>query len=493
MAQSVDVSKVSKAIQSGLPIVLTTYTFPVAVEAYTQELLKVFLSEINQPQMIEALSYCFKELVYNAKKANTKRVYFEERQLDINNPDDYAKGMEDFKKDTLKNQKYYHALQKKKGLYIKILLQTKNNKVKLEIRNKAELSINEYKRIHDKITRAQQFDSVENMLDESEGAGLGLIMMILILRKIGLTDENYQVLSENGETITRLILPFSLSSQAQFVSLSREFVDLIKGLPEFPENINAINRLINDPDSSMTDIARRISSDVSLTGELLKMVNSAAFSLASPCHSVEEAVKFAGIRGIRNLLFSIGSMKSLMVDADERKKALWDHSYKVAFYSYNLARSYFKDAADKEFVDDSYVCGLLHDIGKIIFVSVHKDIYQKMQFLCSARGISNGLFERMVAGVNHGEVGALVSEKWNFPANIINVIRYHHELESCPKEVWKLSALIHFADLLAHYPEGTVDMAQFDLEALKMFNIKSEEQIVQLSDRFRNMFRNGAH
>ena len=78
-------------------------------------------------------------------------------------------------------------------------------------------------------------------------------------------------------------------------------------------------------------------------------------------------------------------------------------------------------------------------------------------------------------------------------ANIINVIRYHHELESCPKEVWKLSALIHFADLLAHYPEGTVDMAQFDLEALKMFNIKSEEQIVQLSDRFRNMFRNGAH
>ena len=74
-----------------------------------EELLKDFLSEINQPQMIEALSYCFKELVYNAKKANTKRVYFEERQLDINNPDDYAKGMEGFKKDTLKNQKYLHS------------------------------------------------------------------------------------------------------------------------------------------------------------------------------------------------------------------------------------------------------------------------------------------------------------------------------------------------------------------------------------------------
>ena len=490
--QSVDVSKVRKAIQSGLPIVLTTYTFPKSVESYVDELLRVFLTEINQPQMIETFAYCFKELVYNAKKANTKRVYFEEKRLDINNPEEYAKGMEGFKQDTLKNQKYYHALQKKKGLYIKILLQTKNNKVKLEIRNKAELSVNEYKRIHDKITRAQQYSSVENMLDESEGAGLGLIMMILILKKIGLTDENYQVLSENGETITRLILPFSRSSQAEFISLSREFVDLIKGLPEFPENINAINRLINDPDSSMTDIARKISSDVSLAGELLKMVNSAAFSLSSPCHSIEEAVKFAGIRGIRNLLFSIGSMQSLMMDADERKKVLWDHSYKVAFYSYSLARSYFKAGTDKELIEDSYVCGLLHDIGKIIFVSVHKDVYQKMQFLCTARGISGGLFERMIAGVNHGEVGALVAEKWNFPNNMINIIRFHHDLESCPKEVWKLTALIHFADLLSHYPEGTVDMAQFDTETLKMFGIKSEEQIMQMSDRFSQMFKNGA-
>jgi hypothetical protein len=107
------------------------------------------------------------------------------------------------------------------------------------------------------------------LLDESEGAGLGLIMMILMLRKIGLTEENYQVLSEGGETITRLILPFSESSRQDMVMLSRQFVDLIKGLPEFPENISAINRLINDPNSEMSDIAMRISNDVSLTGELL--------------------------------------------------------------------------------------------------------------------------------------------------------------------------------------------------------------------------------
>ncbi len=493
---AVNVVQVRKAIKSGIPLVLTTYTFPRDIEAYVDEVIKVFLTELNQKQMIETLSYCMKELANNAKKANTKRVYFEEKKLDLHNPEEYRKGMEAFKTDTLTNQKHYMELQKNKGFYIKIILQATSNKVKLEIRNKAELAVDEYKRIHDKITRASQFDSLEqglaSMLDESEGAGLGLIMMILMLKKIGLTEENYQVLCEGGETITRLIIPFSQESSGDFISLSKKFVELIKGLPEFPENITAINRLINDPNSKMSDIAMKISNDVSLTGELLKMVNSAAFALSSPCTSIEDAVKFAGMRGIRNLLFSIGSMTSLMVDSDPRKKAMWDHSYRVAFYAYNLARRFFHTPEDKRIVEDSYVCGLLHDMGKIVFVSSSSDIYERMGVLCKEKNISTGMFERMVAGVNHGEVGALIAEKWNFPKVIVDVIRYHHDADAAGDEYKKLALLIHFCDLLAHYREGIVDFSSFEAEECKMFSITDEAQIKDLSDRLDVQFKNGS-
>jgi len=247
----VDENKIKTAIQAGIPLTVTTYTLPQEMLVYIEDVLKIFLKEVNQEQMFEGLSYCLKELVNNAKKANTKRIYFSQKHLDITDKAQYDEGMKNFKTDTLNNIRYYMDLQRKAGLYVKVSLQTRNKKIKIEIRNKSELAVFEYKRIHDKITRAQQYESVEEgmtqLLDDSEGAGLGLVIMILILRKIGMTEENFQVLSENGETLTRLILPFGQKFNQDVSALSKEFVEIVKGLPEFPEipHIRAVNAVLS--------------------------------------------------------------------------------------------------------------------------------------------------------------------------------------------------------------------------------------------------------
>ena len=310
----VDKKKIEKAIDLGIPLTITTYTLPHEMEVYMGDVLTAFLKELDQSQMIEYLNYCLNELITNAKKANTKRVYFTQKNLDIADPKDYELGLKTFKEDTLNNINYYLQLQKNAGLYVKLILQVRANKIKIEIRNNSNLTVFEYKRIHDKLSRAQQYtcieDAISQVLDDSEGAGLGLIIMILMLEKIGLTEENFQVLCENGETITRIILPLSEKTQQDISIISAEFVKLIDRLPQFPENISEINRLLSDPNSKMSDIAMHISNDVALTAELLKMVNSAAFALASPCHSIADAVKLVGLRGIRNLLFSIGTVQT---------------------------------------------------------------------------------------------------------------------------------------------------------------------------------------
>ena len=76
----VDDSKILIAIQSGLPLTITTYTLPHEMEDYIANVLRSFLTLLGQTQMIECLCYCVKELVNNAKKANTKRVYFKEKK-----------------------------------------------------------------------------------------------------------------------------------------------------------------------------------------------------------------------------------------------------------------------------------------------------------------------------------------------------------------------------------------------------------------------------
>ena len=78
---NIDVQKIQKAIHTGIPLSITTYTLPHEMEVYMGDVLTAFLSELNQFHMIEFLTYSLKELVTNAKKANTKRVYFKEKCL----------------------------------------------------------------------------------------------------------------------------------------------------------------------------------------------------------------------------------------------------------------------------------------------------------------------------------------------------------------------------------------------------------------------------
>ena len=487
----VEKEKVNLAIQTGIPLTVTTYKLPVEMEGYIIDILSVFLKLLDMDSYFEGLSYCVKELVNNAKKANTKRIYFSKKNLNINNIDDYEKGMENFKTDTLNNINYYLEEQRKQGYFIKTVFQIRNNKIKIEIRNRAELTVFEYKRIHDKITRALQYSSVEEgitqILDDTEGAGLGLIIMVLILRKFGLTEDNYQILSEKGETINRIIIPLDKTVAENIISLSREFAALVDGLPEFPENIAQINNLINSPDSKMSDIAMKISNDFSLTGELLKMVNSVAYMLPHPCQNIEEAVKYAGLRGIKNLLFSIGSMENLVSNSSEKGKKLWNHSYQVAFYSYNIARNFCKK--NRSNVEDSYVCGLLHDMGKIVFENARPNLSAKLENLCRQKNVSKEIFENLVAGCNHGEIGACIAEKWNFPQVLTDVLRYHHNPENAPESSRELASVIYLADIMAHCGEGLIDYNQIDTEILEYFKITSEEQFQGIADSLSSSFK----
>lgn len=477
--------KIRSAIQSGSPISVTTYTLSHEMEEYMGQVLSAFLTELGQPQLIQYLGYCLNELITNAKKANTKRIYFKERHLEITDVNDYNKGMETFKEDTLGDIKHYLRLQKQAGLYVKFILQTRNGKVKLEVRNNSQLTVFEYKRIHDKLSRAQQYTNVNqamsDILDESEGAGLGLIIMVLMLEKVGLTEENFQILCENGETITRIILPLNKNFSEGLSKLSKEFAAVIEALPKFPESVEEISRTINDPESQLSDVAEKISQDISLAADLLKLVNSASFGLSVKCRNILDAVRFVGFRGIQNLILSVHSLKNLNKDDNEKMRSLWEHSRLVASFSYNLAKNFCK--TDRNVIDDSYICGLLHDMGKTIFESVQQDYVSKLKMYCAEKDISPVVLEKIMMGFNHGEIGALIAEKWNFPESIMQAIRYHHEPDCAPHEYRKLARIIYLADMFAHFQAGEIDFYQIDTDVLSYFHITGKGQFEQLSEK----------
>lgn len=479
----VDEGKVKKAIQSGLPLTITTYTLPKEIEIYIGQVIDVFLKHMDQLKLKDYIVYCVQELVVNAKKANTKRVFFKESGLDINNEDDYHEGMKEFKKKTISNISHYLQLQKEQGLYIKVILQIKRNTINIEIRNNVTLTKTELLRIHDKMARSRQYDNLEDalsqVLDDSEGAGLGLVILVLMLKKIGLDDDAFIMKASSTETIACISIPLEKTTVENMSVLSGEIVENINSLPQFPENVIHVQKLISDPTSDMPAIARQISMDPALTADLLKMVNSAQYMLAKRVDNISEAVKMIGIKGIRNLLYSYGTQKVLGDDTIDKKK-LWEHSYRTAFYAYNLVKNFRNDT---NLLDDAYIGGILHDMGKIIFSNVHPDLLNKIKGFCAEKNLPASTFEDLSAGMNHAELGALIAEKWNFPDKLVAAIRFHHDPESTPADCKDLVDTVYLANMFCEYENGNVSYDQLDAGPLENFGLKSKKQVDALLER----------
>jgi putative nucleotidyltransferase with HDIG domain len=488
MPPQVNVEQVKRAAHNSIPLTFKTFTLPHETEEYLDEVLYIFLGELGFPEIKDQLSYCLRELAVNAKKANTKRAYFQERGLDLNNPQHYAEGMKNFKEDTLENIQHYLQKQKELGLYLKIVYHTREKTFSISVRNNVEITKIEQIRIFDRIARSRAFTSMEEafatVLDQTEGAGLGIVILILMLKKIGLDEDSFSIDVEDGETVANLSIPFSEIQVEKMDVLTQQIIQELKELPQFPDNILHLQRLISDPDSEITDIARQISTDPTLTADLLKLVNSAQFMLPKRVDNIVEAVKLVGMKGVRNLLYTHGTQKILGQKYQEMR-TLWQHSYRTAFYAYNLAKSFSRR---KEILDDVYVGGILHDLGKIILASLHPDLLERIRGFCREKEIPSGMLENFAAGMNHAEVGALIAEKWNFPDQLVDAIRYHHSPLECKEQNRDIVFSVYLANALTDLERELILYDQMDRWILGDFGIQSEEQLSRIQQRLTGAF-----
>jgi putative nucleotidyltransferase with HDIG domain len=484
----VDEEVIKKSIRAGTPITIKAYTLPRETEIYIANVLAVFLRFAGHEDLHDYVEYCVHELSSNAKKANTKRVYFMENNLDINNPDQYKYGMINFKKDTLNNMPYYLKLQKNKGLYIKVNILYTNNSIQIEVCNNVSLAKVEAIRIHDKLARSRQFNSLEDafsqVLDDSEGAGLGLVVLVLMLKKMGLGEDCFDISGTKTETVARLVIPLGETFLTNISEITDTIVNQIKTLPQFPENIIKVQNLLSDPKSDILDIAGKISVDPAMTADIIKLANSAQYMATKKISTISEAVKILGISGIRKLLYSYGSQKLLGNETSE-KKELWRHSYKTAFYAFNLARNFYHD---KSSIEDIYLGGMLHDMGKIVLSMVKPDSIKKMDMFRENKSIASVTFEDVRAGINHAEIGALIAEKWNFPGNLVMAIRYHHSPSLAPEKYRGLVDSVYLANMLCAIERGEVIFEQLDSSVLTRFNITHPDQIKKIITVFSKGF-----
>ena len=204
-----DDETISSAIDLTVSLEIVTHSLPQKTQEYMSALLSKYLEEFGLADYYNKLNFCLSEILFNAVKANVKRIYFEERKLDIDNNDDYAEGMKNFRTDTLSNKNYYFEKLRDSDLYVTLSLKIIDGKLIIEVRNNSVMNAIEAERVKQKIASFHDFTSADmdsGIVDESEGAGLGISTILLTLRSFGLPGDHYKLYTTDKETIARLII-----------------------------------------------------------------------------------------------------------------------------------------------------------------------------------------------------------------------------------------------------------------------------------------------
>jgi hypothetical protein len=219
-----------ESLRSGQEILLRSYLLRDQGEQKLEAIIYGILKHYQRIQLAGPAHAAIREIVQNASKANLKRILFEERKLDASNPTDYETGMRIFKDYLVKTQlARYRPVLRERNLYFHVSILHTARALAVSVVNYFPLLSREEERIREKFKQSRTLDNLYDFFmkfgDNTEGAGMGIAMVEILLEQAGVDRHNFTLYSTTGKTIARLILPLDesfVSPRQQFLNIQRE-------------------------------------------------------------------------------------------------------------------------------------------------------------------------------------------------------------------------------------------------------------------------------
>jgi putative nucleotidyltransferase with HDIG domain len=208
---------------------------------------------------------------------------------------------------------------------------------------------------------------------------------------------------------------------------------------------NEINACDKNDSLTAKSLGTIISRDPALTATVLKLANSAYYGMAREITSTERAVTILGFDTIKSLALAISvfhvfkNQEGQLFDL----KGLWYHSLAVGLAAKHLALHSPILTCDKALPEQAFICGILHDIGKIAFAQNLPTELAEILKQTRSGNLAQHEIEKSILGFNHQKAGQAMADAWNFPVDYQTVIRMHHAPSAAPAgDNPKIAALI---------------------------------------------------
>jgi putative nucleotidyltransferase with HDIG domain len=208
----------------------------------------------------------------------------------------------------------------------------------------------------------------------------------------------------------------------------QKIIGRVEQIPTLPQVATRLMAMMEDPHTSAKDVQWIISRDPALAMRVLRLVNSAYYGLSQRVSDLNQAVVILGFNVIRSLALSVSLFDTFRGKGEGGafdRERFWKHSIASACIYRVLTQK--TRALD---VETAFVCGLLHDIGKLIL-----DVYaqERMETILARAQEAQGTFleaEQVLGEVTHAQVGGWILERWRFPQVLIETTRDHHQVDA---------------------------------------------------------------
>lgn len=260
----------------------------------------------------------------------------------------------------------------------------------------------------------------------------------------------------------------------------------IRKMPSLSTTVGKVMEICSRTDASPNELNKVISLDPVLTGQVLKLINSAYYSLMNKVTSLTRAITMLGMNTVKNMALSTAIIRS--VAGSKKSKALptkkfWAHSIGAGVSAKLLGEVKGIPVMERE---ELFLAGLLHDLGKVPFGDEYIEVLNIARF----EQLPLREVELDVMGIDHQEVGMMIAEKWKLNKVITSCIVNHHDIDKIaaqPDDMRLQLALVAlgniYANILDHGYAGNPFPGEEDVQKLLDIAEISMEEFCGIGDR----------
>jgi len=276
--------------------------------------------------------------------------------------------------------------------------------------------------------------------------------------------------------------PAAASSSAvpvPFFDLDAAMVDVVSRgavkVPPYPAVALQVEKLIQKADYGLDELSRLVTSDQALAADTLRCANSAHYSRGQVVTGLDQAIARIGGKEMARLAIAsgLGGQARAPGPLTPLKRRVWLDGLAAAALARDLAR---KRQLDPE---EAFVCGLLHDFGRMIAIACIEEI------VAACPDLKPRPPEHWLAVVDryHVELGLVLAARWGLPPIVSDVISLHHSQDWAGAADPRMVELVMVTDEVVRLLGESIFLTPEDLGTVSLLAASECELVSRVLDR----------